>query len=830
MIREHEIDTGYNYAKDLLEKHKYADLAPLLKEANHECTWLEFKRDIFMREEEQPGETQDVYTWHIMKTILGFANAAGGCVLLGMGDDGKTVSPLRDKYGSKVDEEQLDKYMRNVDALLKKGKYTCFQHKRIISRKNEINFELYAVQYAGETVLAILVHEAERQPLCHLKDGQEFYCQRHLSNAKGETEEYPISKPFKPIEINRLSHYFNMIPAPYNDFVGRENELQKLNRLLSRTPRRIPLIYAPAGTGKTEFAFKYSEYYREAYDAFFFVRAEGITSIPQAFLQLAADPVFKKQFPFDFPKEAKTSDEKFNYVYSAVIDSEYVSILILFDNLDHPEMLHPAEVDRYLSGPGEEKLHLYATTRINSLQVSSENIIVPFPLQGLPAENGLELFAKKCPFQSEEEREAAGKIVDFFDGNAWAIDIIGEELKQRRRHYPDDYQEKWKALQEQPLRQVIADNQRATVRVKHGCLDVIALLKPTLNRLSPEALEFAEFASSCHPDYIYTGIFDACYSCHRREKEMLAARKFNDIIDELNECHIFSEYSIVRDEYLTPLPGKEYGVARMHRLTRAAIRSIQAQKGSSAEDFFKQTMVDVYEDFVASRSFEITAALAFQNVKLSDKQIHKLFAYERFSWNSPEMELWFIDEGIRLMKRIQDTKTPWSKEEKAFIRDIERISCNFCNCGRLRYIRETGMKIIDFLFLLQKCLIMLFNENLAMDILLSFYEQWVNEYLRDHAPEVEKVLKKFIDAIRENHEESLFESMVSYLNQNEYVIMDKTLHIKKYMPFDSIRFPDPVFCIKADMPVREAFAKGVLKPGKTYKQYVTINLIVEPKG
>lgn len=68
----------------------------LIDEAENE--WVEFKASIFPEKVDEKGKhiypenlTRDDYEWNIVKAVLGFSNANGGIVLIGVNNDCKTV-------------------------------------------------------------------------------------------------------------------------------------------------------------------------------------------------------------------------------------------------------------------------------------------------------------------------------------------------------------------------------------------------------------------------------------------------------------------------------------------------------------------------------------------------------------------------------------------------------------------------------------------------------------------------------------------------------------------------------------------------------------------
>ena len=93
--------------------------------------------------------------------------------------------------------------------------------------------------------------------------------------------------------------------------------------------------------------------------------------------------------------------------------------LLIIDNLDEPNRLKADAWRDWL--PGEACLRII-TTRQNQIPGVSEMM----PIERLPREQGIELLARHRPDAEEEtNRQAAGDVVDFFDGLAVGVNVVG---------------------------------------------------------------------------------------------------------------------------------------------------------------------------------------------------------------------------------------------------------------------------------------------------------------------------------------------------------------------------------------------------------------------
>ena len=587
MSREHKINTGYDLALRLFEKHKDNLDCMIGLTGGRETPWLEFKADPFCRSHEG-GEKQEDYSWHILKAIIAFANTCGGAIIIGADDNGKSV-PLRDKDSGEY-TENLDKYRRDLDAVLfSRNQFTVRSENDKNPNRVKIEFDnkrcrslvdvVESGKLEGKTVVVLLVREAEPADefLFCKKDGDEILLVRDLKVGKNqlltfsEAMKYIKNRP----EIQPLREYYSSIPNPNDCFVGREKELKDLHRLLSEIPPRIPLIHGPGGTGKTELAFRYAETFGDKYEACIYLRAENISSIPEGFGQMLLDPQLVAKYRLEIPENVIRLEDRFRIIRDNLLKYSKGDILILFDNLENPGVLNPSEIRKYLMVRDWEKLHLYATTRLNNLQVAEYDTIYPFPLTGLPESDALALLKKKRPFDNAEEETAARALVEYLDGNAWALDFIGEDLKQRHPKYDNDYREWLEVIKKEPLKAFSEAAEQETVRIKHGCLDPVKLLEPTLNRLDPVARSFANTAALCNPDFIYTGWLKGVYLRKTRKKE-IPVRQFDKAIAKLKDSHVFSQRTEEDKSRGVIHSGEQetFEVIKLHRLTRSVLRSL----------------------------------------------------------------------------------------------------------------------------------------------------------------------------------------------------------------------------------------------------------------
>ena len=198
MSREHKINTGYDLAAGLFDKYN-GNLDAMVKLAGgRETAWLEFKADPFCRSGCE-GKKQDDYSWHILRAVIAFANTCGGCILIGVDDNGKSV-PLRDKDSGEVNCN-LDKFSRELqDVLFSKEHFSIRNPNE--KNPNRVRIAVNKEQWRnltdlrpghlnGNDVLVLLVKEAENL-LTHKEDGQQIMLVRK-TNCDVGAENQPLT-------------------------------------------------------------------------------------------------------------------------------------------------------------------------------------------------------------------------------------------------------------------------------------------------------------------------------------------------------------------------------------------------------------------------------------------------------------------------------------------------------------------------------------------------------------------------------------------------------------------------------------------------------------
>lgn len=269
----------------------------------------------------------DKFLWNVLEAFIGFANASGGCVVLGIAERGRELVPgdwdpdgILDQAG-KEDKDLKDhlpkvffKPIVNGQRILSftKGnrdhRYVlseehCSQLGRLVefhlcrSQKLDCNAIVAIVRPVAKDGLPISVKKTvknETESVVFHRDDS-VACNRGITDLD-ELSQYwhsreparavfgmILNRPFKRGPIDEVC--FSTVPAPSADFLGRERELAHLDEICRSG--KIPLIHAGGGTGKTQLAFKYAAQYAKDYPGgCFYIPAEHTTNWDSALQEI----------------------------------------------------------------------------------------------------------------------------------------------------------------------------------------------------------------------------------------------------------------------------------------------------------------------------------------------------------------------------------------------------------------------------------------------------------------------------------------------------------------------------------------------------------------
>ena len=497
------------YAWNVLRSHGM-DASSLLELAhNQENTWLEFKADPFCNRDKGKASNGEII-WHTLKEIVAMINTRGGCIIFGIDDKTKNACPLLDADGKEVND--FDQYHRQV-----RDKFLCVtsvdipaakdakgrKDRIVLSRGINSCCELKAgVKYKGQTVSVLLVHPlADKEYVWLTRNGKDELLVRqagdegraHFCTAR-EVSDWV--RPQLDFDREDSGKKFNNMLSPVDGFVGRKPTLGEISKALARFDVwRIPLVVGPAGIGKTEVVFKYAQIHNVHYETLALIDCAEDRSIVEAFARMATNPDFRRRFlpEVNYPeRKVQSAEELFMGVRMAIADGRLGRTLIVLDDVRHSNVLRSELIRRYLGDRYDlPLLDIIATARNPKLRIVDGDMVVKIEVPALTEEEGVCILNHKRELGNEKNREFARSIVGAVWGNPWAIDLVGEYLKQKEDRSDADY-EGCLALLKREFSECFPPKGKVASRMGNstGVIGVRELVAPTIEGLEPEERDF----------------------------------------------------------------------------------------------------------------------------------------------------------------------------------------------------------------------------------------------------------------------------------------------------------------------------------------------------
>lgn len=542
---------GNEYASSILRRNGNR-IESLLEAAEYQETgWLEFKADPFCNKD-RPPQWGDV-VWHTLKAVVAMANTRGGCIVFGVDDKTHHVVDLKMKDGRRV--EDMDAYHRQVRSeILSKRQFKITKaagSNQKDEEKKQKNERLEEVEVKGDVlrccmlksgatlngkpVSVLLVAPLKQDDFCFVAVNHFDKLPVRVAGAEGNTEMRvgaEIRSWERPsMEFDRFSSFakkrFDNLMFPVGNFFGRRYVLGRILDCITPNAvkrRKIPLVYGPAGIGKTEAVLKYAQLHRGEYESLIFIDASECETMIAAVASIVRNADFRRTFLSGVSRnEQEEQDDAVSFMSfrHLVTHGDLGHTLMILDDVRHPNVIRPEILCRYLGGREiDDHLDVIVTARCPRLRFYDGDEVAPIELRRLRTENGVKLLDSKRPLQAGRSQEhLAGEIVRMVGGNPWALDLIGEYLKQKTCWDESDYEDCLNQIR-QEMRKGFPPADRTTDRVGNatGILKVGDLLRPTIEELQPEERDICQIAASvAHEGVLEFGIRAALASYYERE-------------------------------------------------------------------------------------------------------------------------------------------------------------------------------------------------------------------------------------------------------------------------------------------------------------------------
>lgn len=203
-------------------------------------------------------------------------------------------------------------------------------------------------------------------------------------------------------------------PAPPEVFLGRDEELEELHKLLFSDQHFILLVNGRGGVGKTSIASEYYHRHGEQYNKLAWVQSDK--SITDALLTL----IRGLKLSFD-PKA--TEPKKLDAVLHELGNLEKPSLLVI-DNANKLKDLNA----NYRHLAGLTNIHLLITTRVTEFRKAKM-----YDIDGLSEKDTWLLFKAHYTKIKEEEKPTVLSIREAVYANTLVIELLAKNLKELNR-------------------------------------------------------------------------------------------------------------------------------------------------------------------------------------------------------------------------------------------------------------------------------------------------------------------------------------------------------------------------------------------------------------
>ena len=401
---------------------------------------------------------------------------------------------------------------------------------------------------------------------------------------------------------------FSSVPCYNLDFVGRIKELADIRSICIKRHglQFIPLIFGPAGCGKSDLAFAYANGYASDYPGGrFLINMENCHDWKSALSSMVTSHSGKSEEaqisstvcetllgikPEDFNK--LNENDRYQMICRALEERcAEKPVLIVLDNVVDQELFSNDQLSQLFGHGIPKNLNIIATTRkrpeglpfFNANQ-DEPSLATAYYLGNLDEDSALELFRKHCIYaefntnppdgiedshknqEITRETQAAREIVRLLDCHAWSICHTASAFSDcyKRIEPPNAEGEDPLCLGDKTCEQLLQELQAyfsdeltdkghlQSVNIEEYADKVMLLTVEQISKLQAgkEVLNFAAIATLFAPDFIPLRLLEAFWKYLNPDSN---AASWSTVRDILLKHHILS--------------GPKEKICRMHRLT-----------------------------------------------------------------------------------------------------------------------------------------------------------------------------------------------------------------------------------------------------------------------
>lgn len=370
-----------------------------------------------------------------------------------------------------------------------------------------------------------------------------------------------------------LAREYGNLRAANEHFVGRRKQLRDLHEMVGvGTLGVITAVHGLGGIGKTELALQYANDYARSFPGgIWWINAANQRDLRNCLATLIDDPRFPQ------PPERSTDDEqRYAWVLYALNEAARQrreqdpegggQVLILLDNVDHPELLGANQRVHVTNSPW---LSLLATTRESAAAWSNADRLAVLPLDALDPEDALALIREWQPnhaFASTDEEAAAKELCSLLGGFTLAVEQAAIHLGTQAGTSVRGFLEALKAGGLQQLDE-LARNPELQANMQHREKQLDLVLAQTLPEAGSLARVLLDYAACWAPDAVPKPWIDELVREHH--PELLQTMGLDG--DPLAAAWAW----LARRRLLTD--GALPELARMHRLVRVHLDANDAE-------------------------------------------------------------------------------------------------------------------------------------------------------------------------------------------------------------------------------------------------------------